>query len=180
MSNYTSSVYYSIDNGKTYINLYGSGSNGYYSGSISRSVFNDVLPQLNYKYAIFKTYKSGTLADEVISDTQYIYAGGTHMQFTSYYTAHEHRYMCVANKGEFTSTSNPTLYDISGSLIGRMESIDSAGSSSILEVDENFRTYATAIGLYDDSDRLVAYGKFANAIKIEKDLDSVFVIKFDV
>lgn len=172
-------VYYSLDDGQTYINLYGSGS-GYYSGSISRAAFNQILPQINSRQAKFKTYKSGTLADEVLSDTQYIYAGGTHMQFTSYYTAHEHKYMCVINKGEFTSTSNPTLYDISGSLIGRAVSIDSAGSSSVLEIDDNFRTFATTIGLYDDVDRLVAYAKFANPIKIEKDLDSVFIVKFDV
>ena len=46
-------------------------------------------------------------------------------------------------------------------------------------MDENFRPYATTIGLYDDAEQLVAYAKFASPIKIEKEFDSIFIVKFD-
>jgi hypothetical protein len=88
--------------------------------------------------------------------------------------------MCVVKRGEFNRSLNVTLYDASGSMIITQESFDTEGSSSLLDTgNENFTPYATTIGLYDDAEQLVGYAKFANSIKIEKDFDSVFIVKFD-
>lgn len=175
MADYTASVDYSLDNGVTYKSLYTN-----YTGDISHAAFNQLLPISGSRSVKFRTYKTSEIIGTPPSDTQYIYAGGTHLQLTSYYSLNEYKYMCVVEKGEFQDSSNHTLYDDSGSLKGRTVYTDTAGSSSVFEIDENFKPLATGIGLYDDSNVLIAIGKFANPIRIEKDLDSVFIIKFDV
>jgi hypothetical protein len=88
--------------------------------------------------------------------------------------------MCVVARGEYNNTQNPSLYNESGSIKSSITQIDTDGESILTVRDSNFRTFATGIGLYDEALELVAYAKFANPIKIEKDLDSVFIVKFDI
>jgi len=178
MSIYTSSVEYSLDGGNTY-QLYDAN----YTGSVSSSVFIGLLQLVvpGKRSAIFRTHISGTIAGDTGSCTQTFYAGGTQIQFTSYYTTTEHKYMCIVKRGEFNRTLNPTLYDLSGSQLQLpVYNYDTNGKALILNMDETFTPYASTIGLYDDANQLVAYGKFARPIKIEKDFDSVFIVKFDV
>ena len=178
MTIYTASVEYSLNGGNTY-QLYDAN----YTGSISSSVFTALLPTIapGKKSAIFRVYKSGSIVDTPQSDTHIYYAGGTQMQFSSYYTVNEHKYLCVVKRSEFNKTLNPTLYDIRGSQLKLPNyNYDTSGEAQILNIDGNFSPYASSIGLYDDTNTLVAYGKFARPIKIEKDFDSVFVVKFDV
>jgi len=175
---YTSSVDYSLDGGNTY-KLYDAN----YTGSISASVFTSLLPVVapGKLSAVFRIYKSGSVIGSADSNTQLFYAGGTQIKFNSYYTAHEYKYMCVVKRGEFNRTLNPSLYDSSGSqLTFPVVDYDTAGNQIILNMDENFTPYATTIGLYDDANELVAYAKFARPIKVEKDFDSVFIVKFDI
>ena len=49
----------------------------------------------------------------------------------------------------------------------------------LLYRDGDFGTYVTAIGLYDDTNQLVAIGKIAKPIKNDKDLALTFVVRFD-
>ena len=159
-----------------------------YSGSVPQSALNEYL--VNYigtTKAYFKTYITGFSTGSSLADYDIKLVGGMDLSFTSYYTVKEHKYMCVVNRGEYNSTSNPSLYDVSGSIKSLIIQPNTYQETSgddddfITTVrDENFHTFATGIGLYDDSLQLVAYAKFANPIKIEKDFDSVFVVKFDV
>ena len=178
MAIYTASVEYSLNGGNTY-QLYDAN----YTGSISASVFTALLPTVapGRKSAIFRTSKSGSVLSDPSADVQTYYAGGTQMQFTSYYTVKEHKYMCVVKRSEFNRTLNPSLYDTSGSQLALpIYEYDTAGTASVLDMDETFTPYASTIGLYDKESNLVAYGKFARPIKIEKDFDSVFIVKFDI
>lgn len=173
---YSSSIDYSIDGGKTFLPLSAS-----YSENVNISNLNLLAEKENIKKAIFRTYRSGLSISSSNADVQTYYVGGTQLQFSSYYSIHEHKYMCVVKRGEFNRSLNVTLYDTSGSQITTQTFIDSVGSSSLLDTgNENFTPYATTIGLYDDAEQLVAYAKFANPIKITKDFDSVFIVKFDV
>lgn len=173
---YSSSIDYSIDGGKTFLPLSAS-----YSESINLSNLNILAEKENIKKAIFRTYRSGLSASSSNADIQTYYVGGTQLQFSSYYTVHEHKYMCVVKRGEFNRSLNISLYDTSGSMITTQQITDNSGSTITLDIgNENFTPYATTIGLYDDSEQLVAYAKFANPIKITKDFDSVFIVKFDV
>lgn len=151
-----------------------------YSGSVSIGTMNEFLSDLGLTKAYFKTYISGSDTGSTISFTQTYLIGGMQLGFTSYYSVSEHKYMCVVNRGEFNKTSNPTLYDESGSERVSITQEDTDGNDIITTRDENFHTFTTGIGLYDDSLQLVAYAKFANPIKIERDFDSVFIVKFDI
>lgn len=155
---------------------------GSYSGSVPQSALNEYLYSVVGKTkAYFRTYISGSNTGSIRADYQEYFVGGTSLQFTSYYTINEHKYMCVVNRGEFNSTQNPSLYDVSGSIKSEIIQRQASSSQYITTIkDDNFHTFATGIGLYDDSLQLVAYAKFANPIKIEKDFDSVFIVKFDV
>ena len=90
------------------------------------------------------------------------------MEFTSYYKAYQHEYICVANSDEFNYSTNPTLYDDSGAIKNELIS------------NTEFSTYITGIGLYDDSGNLVALGKLAKPLKKEKTFNSIYTVKFDV
>ena len=156
---------------------------GSYSGSsVPRSLLNEFLYESasGNTRAYFKTYISGSDTGSARADYNEYIVGGTDLSFTSYYSINEHKYLCVVNRGEFNKSSNPTLYDISGSAYTELIQVDSSGSNITTRIDENFHTFTTGIGLYDDSLQLVAYAKFANPIRIEKDLDSVFIVKFDI
>jgi hypothetical protein len=170
-------VEYSTDGKNTWNEITSS-----YSGSVPQSALNEYL----YTYvtgstkAYFRTYISGSNTGSALSDYKEYFVGGMDLSFTSYYTVKEHKYMCVVNRGEYNSTSNPSLYDVSGSIKTSITQVDTDADPIVTIRDENFHTFATGIGLYDDSLQLVAYAKFANPIKIEKDFDSVFIVKFDV
>ena len=154
---------------------------GSYSGSVPQSALNEYLISVVGKTkSYFRTYISGSNTGSINSDYKETFVGGTSLEFTSYYTIKEHKYMCVVNRGEFNNTQNPTFYDISGSLKSSIIQLDTNSNLITTIKDENFHTFATGIGLYDDSLQLVAYAKFANPIKIEKDFDSVFIVKFDI
>jgi len=176
MAIYTASVDYSLDGGNIFNTYYLQ-----YTGSLSTNAFIGLMPISGSKSAIFRSYVSGTIPGAANSYTEEYYVGGTQIKFTSYYSTHEYKYMCVSKRGEFNKSLNPTLFDSSGSqLVLPITTYDSATSESIFNMDDSFTPYATAIGLYDDANQLVAYAKFANPIKIQKDFDSVFVVKFDV
>ena len=154
---------------------------GSYSGSVPQSALNEYLVNVVGKTkAYFRTYITGSDTGSALSDFQTFLVGGMDLSFSSYYSIKEHKYMCVVNRGEFNNTQNPSLYDISGSVKTEILQMDSNGSESKMIRDEYFHTFATGIGLYDDSLQLVAHAKFANPIKIEKNFDSVFIVKFDV
>jgi hypothetical protein len=177
---YTSSIDYSINGGRTFVNYTSSYE---YSSSFNAAFFNiNFVPYISSSGGVvFRTYKSGSDIGSPESDTQLYYAGGTQLKFSTYYSVHEYKYMCVVKRSEFNSTLNVTLYDNSGSKYTTLETLDTSGSIIKLDTtDENFTPYATTIGLYDDAQQLVAYAKFANPIKITRDFDSVFIVKFDV
>lgn len=178
MSDYTASVDYSTDGGKTYVNL-----TDIYTSSLNTADLNTLAANESppIKRAIFRAYRSGSTFSDANSDIKFFYIGGMQMQFTSYYKVYEHKYMCVVKRGEFNRSLNPSLYDVSGSQLQLPNYYyDTAVSESIFNMDENFRPFATGIGLYDDAMQLVAYAKFASPIRVENDFDSVFIIKFDV
>ena len=171
-------IEYSTDGQKTWNEL----TSSYSGSSVSIGTINEYLYQSGsgLTKAYVRTYISGSDIGSALSEYQISFAGGMDLSFTSYYTIKEHKYICVVNRGEFNNTQNPSLYDISGSVKSEIIQIDSEGNNITTIRDEYFHTFATGIGLYDDSLQLVAYAKFANPIKIEKNFDSVFIVKFDV
>ena len=119
----------------------------------------------------------------IITDPQYavyfsrsLYVGNQpftcSLSFTSSYTAYENEYICIARKSEFNWTDNKSAYTNDGNWKFK-DVVDINGDIFV------FKPFATAIGLYDDANTLVAYGKFSFPIKIEKDMDTIFIVNFD-
>jgi hypothetical protein len=99
------------------------------------------------------------------------------LNYTSYYTAYSNEIICPVKSYEFNNTLNPTAYvtDASGNKVFRFEDIYDASGSIV-----NFRPLATGIALYDGTNRPVVFAKFAKPIRIENDMDSIFIIRFDM
>lgn len=160
---------YSVNAGESWIVL-----DVAYTGSLASREFNHLVSSSNRGYIKIR-YKS----DTAITSSEFD-INRTSITFNSYYTVQEHKYTCVVKRSEFNNSFNPSLYDASGSSISYKETTDESGNTLIFNKDdENFRVYTTGIGLYDSNNKLVAYSKFGSPLKIEKEMDSVFIIKFD-
>jgi hypothetical protein len=111
--------------------------------------------------------------------------------YTSYITVTQHSYTCIVKSYEFNTTSNITAYQSRESGVMPIDdttdyfdgtkykyifndAVDSSGNFI------NFRPLMTSIGLYDDLGKLMAIAKSANPIRIENDIDSIFVVRFDM
>ena len=45
---------------------------------------------------------------------------------------------------------------------------------------EEFKPYVTYIGLYNEDNELLAHGKLAKPIKLSDDIETSFIVRFDV
>lgn len=102
------------------------------------------------------------------------YAGitnGFRGQFRSSATFYEYEIICKIQRNEFNFTQNPSIL------------IDKASSFSGIEnyvTSSFFNPYITSIGLYDDSDNLLAIAKLANPIEKRDDVDMNIIVRFDM
>jgi len=95
------------------------------------------------------------------------YTGSFNLSFKNEHIIYENEVRCVVKESEFNLSYNPSLQsDNSGSLYGF------ATSSS-------FSPYATALGLYNDNNELLAVAKFGKPLLISPDTDMTFVVKYD-
>ena len=79
-----------------------------------------------------------------------------------------HNYHCQLKSGEFNHTLNKT------GLIGT----DGQIANNIS--DSSFNPYITTIGLYNDSNELIAVGKMGKPLPKSKETDTVVITKFDM
>jgi hypothetical protein len=85
-------------------------------------------------------------------------------------TIFEHTYQCRSNQSQLNFTQNPSSYTNapeSGSIAGNI-----TGSY--------FQPYITAVGLYNDTNELIAVGKLGQPVPKSQHTDMTFVVKFDV
>lgn len=149
-----------------YGNLY-DGRNLIISNSIGNVVYPHGLIIFTDSQYYNYMYTASFLSSSLIKST---------LQYTSYYTAYEHEYICLAKSYEFNVTSNPTVFYIGNDNKQHFKFenvLDSSGSQIV------FRPFVTGVGLYDSSGNLVAAAKFAKPIRMENDMDSVFIVRFD-
>ncbi len=167
-----------------------------YSGSVVGNVFyNDGV------IVITETGSYSTVATKKGTD-------GFTLKFNSTQTIHEREYVCVVGENELQHTTNKSLkvgrsgsftmgQFVSSSLRGTREdgwpyfftgystsSMDKNGYNIGTELigeatHSHFATYITEIGLYNDSNELLATGKLAKPIKNDKELALTFVVRFD-
>ena len=107
------------------------------------------------------------ITDEVIARYYNNYIDGK-LQWKSTHPIYTYNFHCRLKENEFTHTLNPSA--ISGSQGIVAENV--AGNE--------FSPYFTTIGLYNDSNELIAIGKVGQPIPIPKDTDMTVVVKLDI
>jgi hypothetical protein len=100
---------------------------------------------------------------------QGIIASGCQISFKNEHTIYENEVRCLVKESDFNLSYNPSL--VTGSYTGSVVRDFATGS--------NFYTYATALGLYNDNNELLAVAKFGKPMLISPDTDMTFVVKYD-
>ena len=76
----------------------------------------------------------------------------------------------------FAPSDQPT-----GQGTGSYAAFYNAATQSLGFVTEsNFRPFVTDIGLYSENNELLAHGKLAKPIKLSDDIETTFIVRFDV
>jgi hypothetical protein len=118
------------------------------------------------------------------------YSGSFTLSFKNEHIVYENKVRCVVKESEFNLSYNPTLvsgsqpyivsgsqgYVLTGSLNGTLKSF---ATGSTLPSGSHFTPYATAIGLYNDNNELLAVAKFGKPILMSPHTDMTFVVKYD-
>jgi hypothetical protein len=118
------------------------------------------------------------------------YSGSFTLSFKNEHIVYENEVRCVVKESEFNLSYNPTLvsgsqprivsgsdgYILTGSLNGTLKPF---ATGSALPSGSFFTPYATAIGLYNDNNELLAIAKFGKPILMSPYTDMTFVIKYD-
>jgi len=91
------------------------------------------------------------------------------LSFKNEHIVYENEVRCIVRESEYNLSYNPSLVD--GTYI--------SGSLRSFATGSNFYPYATAVGLYNDDNELLAVAKFGKPIMMSPDTDMTFVVKYD-
>ena len=100
--------------------------------------------------------------------SSFLNTGSTNIFFLNEHIVYERIIKCIIKNYEFNFSYNPTTI-ISGS-----SNIKGFVSGS------NFHPYITTIGLYNDSNDLLAVAKFGQPIPMPTETDLQILVKFDI
>jgi hypothetical protein len=98
-----------------------------------------------------------------------IFSGPFTASFKNEHTVYENEVRCLVQESDFNLSYNPTLVTNYAS-----------GSLKDFATGSNFNTYATALGLYNDNNELLAVAKFGKPMLMSPNTDMTFVIKYDM
>jgi hypothetical protein len=121
-----------------------------------------------------------------------IHSGSFSILFKNEHIIYENEVRCVIQESEYNLSYNPTLlisgsqyiikkpgsdeYTLTGSLDNTLKHF---ATGSNLPSGSYFTPYATALGLYNDNNELLAVAKFGKPILISPYTDMTFVVKYD-
>jgi hypothetical protein len=98
-----------------------------------------------------------------------IHSGSFTVSFKNEHTIYENEVRCLVKESDYNLSYNPSL--VTGSYTGSVLRDFATGS--------DFYTYATALGLYNDNNELLAVAKFGKPMLMSPDTDMTFVVKYD-
>ena len=110
---------------------------------------------------IFTTH---SLECELFLTHQY---GDYDVQFKNEHIIYENIVKCTIRESEFNYTHNPSI------------STDTSGSLRDFATGSGFTPYVTTVGLYNDSQELLAVAKMAQPIPLSTNTDTTFLINYD-
>jgi hypothetical protein len=91
--------------------------------------------------------------------------------FRSTTTFYEYEIICKIRRKEFNFTQNPSIRTDKASPVSGIENYVTSSF---------FNPYITSVGLYDDSDNLLAIAKLANPLEKRDDVDMNIIVRFDM
>ena len=98
---------------------------------------------------------------------QNIFTSSFNLAFKGEVIIYDNEVRCPINENDFNMSLNPSILS------------DGSGSMYSFATQSYFHPYATAIGLYNDTNELLAVAKFSTPIPIPSNTDMTFVVKFD-
>ena len=111
--------------------------------------------------------------DTVQELTDIITSNNVKIDFQSTMTIYESQYKCTFNPNEFVYSQNPSI--ISGSWCGSKE-----GKLYDFATGSYFEPYITTVGLYDNSNQLVAVGKLSQPLQSSNVTDTTVLVNLDL
>ncbi len=133
--------------------------------SITGSVYGLGL-NLGYGFSQYGTSDAEELNEIITSN-------GIQIDFQSTMTIYESQYKCTFNPNEFVYSQNPSI--ISGSWCGSKE-----GKLYDFATGSYFEPYITTVGLYDNSNQLVAVGKLSQPLQSSNVTDTTVLVNLDL
>ena len=120
----------------------------------------------------------------------------SNISFKNKYTIYEKTIKCTIKDYEYNTSTNPTLRSgsdqylyLTGSEWVESTSLPSSYTGSYyynpnstlksFATSSDFTPYVSTIGLYNDSNQLVAVAKLAQPLPLSTKTDTTFIIKFD-
>lgn len=120
----------------------------------------------------------------------------SNISFKNKYTIYEKTIKCTVKDYEYNTSTNPTLRSgsdqylyLTGSEWVESVSLPSSYTGSYyynpnstlksFATSSDFTPYVSTIGLYNDSNQLVAVAKLAQPLPLSTKTDTTFIIKFD-
>jgi len=93
--------------------------------------------------------------------------GDYDVKFKNEHIIYENTVKCTVRESEFNYTHNPSI------------STDTSGSLRNFATGSDFTPYVTTVGLYNDSQELLAVAKMAQPIPLSTNTDTTFLINYD-
>jgi hypothetical protein len=122
-------------------------------------------------------YGGSTFADETLN---FITSSNVTCSFLSTYTIHETQYKCTIRENEFSFTLNPSITSGSTSMSSSIGIFSTPSENVYGYVTESyFSPYITTVGLYDESQNLLAVAKLAQPLPSSPTTDTTILISLD-
>ena len=150
-----------------------------------------------YKHGLLAFTDTGSYADAATSPFT--------LKYKSTHTIYEYEYRVRCKPFEFNTSTNisltpgrsgsvtvkegavsmsnffPPSHKPTGQGTGSYALFYNAATESIdITTGSDFNPYVTNVGLYSEDNELLAHGKLAKPVKMSKDIDTTFVVRFDV
>lgn len=146
------------------------------SASVSQSItYSEVYPSASIADGehlgnIFYAHGNAVITKEDIAARFYgqvLRSGSLEWQGT--HTIYQHEYRCKVNESSLNYSQNPST-------------VQSGSDGTVYDfvTGSYFQPYVTTVGLYNDSNELIAVGKLAQPVPKSRYTDMNFVVKFDV
>lgn len=113
------------------------------------------------------SYMTGSIAASTGSATGSSECG-YNVGWQSTYTIYTHNYKCTVREQELNYSQNPSIKS------------GSNGDLYDFATGSYFQPYATTVGLYNDSNELIAVGKLSQPVPKSTYTDTTFIVKFDI